>query len=118
MNGIFKRPNVTNHLDSLKRYRTRGGPVGGRQFPSELDEVQTRIMQLHGQVKQTSADASADIRKAVSELETKMDLAGNKVLAIHSATASSWTQVKSQTVVTMHDHRDSLTRTLSHFPSR
>lgn len=90
-----------------------------RKVQSELDEMQTRITQLHGQVKQTSADARADIQKAVSELEKKMDLAGKKVLAIHSATASSWTQVKSKTAVTMDDHRDSLTRTLSsHLPAR
>lgn len=118
MNGIFKRPNLTNHLDPLKGYRTRGGPVGGRQFPSELDGVQTGITQLHGQVKQTSADAGADIQKAVSELEKKMDLAGKEVLPIHSATVSAWTEMKSKTAVMMDDHRDSLTRPLSHFPSR
>jgi predicted short-subunit dehydrogenase-like oxidoreductase (DUF2520 family) len=89
MNGIFKWLNVTNHLESLKGYRMRGGPV-----------------------------ARADIQKAIRELEKKKDLAGKQVLDIHSVTASTWEQMKSQTAVAMDDHRDSLTRTLSHFPPR
>lgn len=90
-----------------------------RKVQSELDEMQTRITQLRGQVKQTSAHARADIQKTISELEKKKDLAGQKVQDIHYSTASSWTQVKSKTAVTMDDHRDSLTRTLSsHLPSR
>ena len=105
-------------VTATKDYTIQQKEALQRKFQSKLDEVQIRITQLHGQVKQTSADARADIQKTVSELEKKMDLAGKKVLDIHSGTASSWEQVQSKMAVTMGNHRDSLTRTLSHFPSR
>jgi myosin heavy subunit len=89
-----------------------------RKVQSELDEVQTRITQLREQVRQTSAEGRADIQKAISELEKKRDLAEKKLQDIHSATASSWEQAKLKTAVAMDDLRESLTRTLSHFPSR
>jgi hypothetical protein len=54
----------------------------------------------------------------VEELKKKKDLASKKVEAIHSATASSWEQVKAKTLDAMDDLRDSLNRALSHFPSR
>jgi hypothetical protein len=52
------------------------------------------------------------------ELEKKKDLANKKAQEIHSATASSWEQVKSKTSAAMDDLRDAVNRTLSHFPSR
>lgn len=89
-----------------------------RKVQSELDEVQARITQLRGQVKHASAEARADIQKAIGELEQKKALAEKKVQDVHSATASSWEQVKVKTAAAMDDLRDSLTRTLSRFPSR
>jgi Skp family chaperone for outer membrane proteins len=89
-----------------------------RKFQSELDEMQKRITQLRGQVKHASAEARTDIQKAIEDLEKKRDLAEKKVHDIHSATASSWDQVKTKTAVAMEDLRDSLNRTLSRFPSR
>ena len=105
-------------VTATKDYTIQQKEAFQRKVQSELDEVQTRITQLRGQVKQTSAEARVDIQKAISELEKKKDLAEDKVQDIHSATGSSWEQVKSKTAVAMDDLRDSLTRTLSHFPSR
>jgi hypothetical protein len=48
-----------------------------------------RITQLRGQVNHASAEARADIQKAIEELEKKKDQANKKAEAIHSATASS-----------------------------
>ena len=78
----------------------------------------SRITQLRGQVEHASASARADIQKSIEELEKKKDLASKKVEAIHSATASSWEQVKSKAAAAMDDLRESLNRTLSHLPSR
>jgi len=89
-----------------------------REVQTELDEVQVRITQLRGQIKHASAEARADLQKAIRELEKKKDLANKKIEAIHSATASSWEQVKSKTAAAMNDLRDSLNRALSHLPSR
>jgi esterase/lipase len=89
-----------------------------RKVQTELDEMQVRITQLRGQVKHASAEVRTDIQKAIVELEKKKDLANKKAQDIHSATASSWEQVKSKTAATMDDLRDSVNRTLSHFPSR
>jgi hypothetical protein len=80
--------------------------------------MQVRVTQLRGQVTHTSAEARADVQKAIGELEKKKDLAIIKAQDIHSATASSWEQVKSKTAVAMDDLRDSLTQALSHLPSR
>jgi chromosome segregation ATPase len=109
---------VQEAVTATKDYTIQQKGAFQRKVQSELNEVQTRITQLRGQVKQTSAEARADIQKAISELEMKMDLVEKKVLDIHSATASSWEQMTSKTAVAMNDHRDSLARTLSHFPSR
>ena len=103
---------------AAKDYTIQQKDAFQRKVQSELDEVQTRIMQLRGQVKDASAEARTDIQKAIGELEKKKDLAGEKVQDIHSATASSWEQVKVKTAVAMDDLRDSLTRTLPHLPSR
>jgi hypothetical protein len=45
-----------------------------------------------------------------------MDLALKKAQDIKAATASSWEQVKEKTTAAMDDLRNSLNRTLSHFP--
>ena len=89
-----------------------------RKVQTELDEMQVLITQLRGQVTHTSAEARADIQKAIKELEKKKDLANKKAEAIHSATASSWEQVKLKTAAAMDDLRDSLKRALPHLPSR
>ena len=61
-------------------------------------------------------EAQADVQKAIRELEKKKELAQKKVEDIHSATASSWEQVKSKTAAAMDDLRDSFTRARSHLP--
>ena len=89
-----------------------------RKVQTELDEMQVLITQLRGQVTHTSAEARADIQKAIEELEKKKNLANKKAEDIHSATASSWEQAKSKTEAMMDDLRDSLTRARSYLPSR
>lgn len=89
-----------------------------RKAQAELEDVQQHITRLRGQVEHASAEARVDIQKSIAELEKKKDLASKKLEALHSATASSWEQVKSKAAAAMDDLRDSLNRTLSHFPSR
>ena len=103
-------------VTATKDYTIQQKDAFQRKVQTELDEMQVRIKQLHGQVKHASAEARADIQKAIKELEKKKDLASKKVEAIHSATASSWEQVKSKTEAAMDDLRDSLKRALSHLP--
>ena len=103
-------------VTATKDYTIQQKEAFQRKVQSELDEVQARIAQLRGQVKHTSAETKADIQKAISELEKKKDLGEKKVQDIHSATASSWEQMKLKTSVAMDDLRDSLNRTLSHLP--
>ena len=105
-------------VTATKDYTIQQKDAFQRKVQTELDEMQVRITQLRGQVEHASGEARADIQKAIGELEKKKDLANKKVEAIHSATASSWEQVKSKTAAAMDDLRDSLTRTLSHLPSR
>ena len=105
-------------VTATKDYTIQQKDAFQRKVQSELDEVQVRITQLRGQVNHASAEARMDIQKAIRELEKKKDLAEKKVQDIHSATASSWEQVKTKTTVAMDDLRDSLTRILSRFPSR
>ena len=105
-------------VTATKDYTIQQKDAFRRKVQTELDEMQVRITQLRGQVEHASGEARADIQKAIGELEKKKDLANKKVEAIHSATASSWEQVKSKTAAAMDDLRDSLTRTLSHLPSR
>ena len=89
-----------------------------RTIHTEFDEIQGRIAQLRGQARQASTEGRADIQKAIVELEKKKDQVNKKAHDIHSATAASWEQVKSKTAAAMDDLRDSLTKTLSRFPSR
>jgi TolA-binding protein len=103
-------------VTATKDYTIQQKDVFQRKVQEELDEMQVRITQLRGQVKHASAEARTDIQKAIVELEKKKDLANKKAQDIHSATASSWEQVKSKTAAAMDDLRDSLNRTLSHFP--
>ena len=104
-------------VTASKDYTIQQKDAFQRKVQTELDEIQVRIRQLRGQVKHASAEARADLQKAIKELEKKKDLANKKVKAIHSATASSWEQVKSKTEAAMDDLRDSLKRALSHLPS-
>jgi phosphoenolpyruvate-protein kinase (PTS system EI component) len=103
-------------VTATKDYTIQQKDAFQRKVQTELDEMQVRITQLRGQVKHASAEANADIQKAIVELEKKRDLAQKKVQDIHSATASSWEQVKSKTTAAMDDLRGSLNRTLSHLP--
>jgi ribosome-interacting GTPase 1 len=105
-------------VTATKDYTIQQKDAFQRKVQTELDEMQVRITQLRGQVTHASAEAQADIQKAIGELEKKKDLAQKKAKAIHSATASSWEQVKSKTSAAMDDLRDSLTRARSYFPSR
>jgi signal transduction protein with GAF and PtsI domain len=102
---------------ATKDYTIQQKDAFQRKVQTELDEMKVRIRELRGQVKHASAEARADLQKAIGELEKKKDLANKKVKAIHSATASSWEQVKSKTEAAMADLRDSLTRARSHLPS-
>ena len=101
---------------ATKDYTIQQKDAFQRKVQTELDEMQVRIAQLRGQVTHTSAEARADIQKAIGELEKKKDLASNKAQDIHSATASSWEQVKSKTEAAMDDLRDSLVRARSYLP--
>ena len=103
-------------VTATKDYTIQQKDAFQRKVQTELDEMQVRITQLRGQVEHTSAEARADIQKAIVELEKKKDLAHKKAQDIHSATASSWEQVKSKTSAAMDDLRDSLNRALSHLP--
>ena len=105
-------------VTATKDYTIQQKDAFQRKVQTELDEMQARITQLRGQVKHASAEARADIQKAISELEKKKDLAEKKAQDIHSATASSWEQVKSKTAAAMDDLRASLNQTLSHLSSR
>jgi hypothetical protein len=103
---------------ATKDYTIQQKDAFQRKVQTELGEMEVRITQLRGQVKHASTEARADIQKAIVELEMKNDLAEKKAQEIHSATASSWEQAKLKTAAAMDDLRDSLTRTLTHFPSR
>jgi hypothetical protein len=103
-------------VTATKDYTIHQKDAFQRKVQTELDEVQARITQLRGQVAHASAEARADIQKAVVELEKKKDLAQKKAEDIHSATASSWEQVKSKTSAAMDDLRESLNRAKSHLP--
>jgi ribosome-interacting GTPase 1 len=105
-------------VTATKDYTIQQKDAFQRKVQTELDEMQVRIRQLRGQVKHASAEARADLQKAIGELEKKKNLANKKVHAIDSATASSWEQVKSKTEAAMDDLRDSLTRARSYLPSR
>lgn len=105
-------------LTATKDYTIQQKDAFQRKIQAELDEVQVRIAQLRGQVEHASGEARADIQKAIGDLEKKKDVAKKKAEAIHSATASSWEQVKAKTAAAMDDLRDSLERALSHLPSR
>lgn len=101
---------------ATKDYTIQQKDAFQRKVQAELDEIQVHITKLRGQVNQASTEARTDIQKAIAELEKKRDLAKKKAEDIHSATASSWEQVKSKTAAAMDDLRDSVNRTLSHLP--
>ena len=101
---------------ATKDYTIQQKDAFQRKVQTELGEMEVRITQLRGQVKHASAEARADIQKAISDLEKKKDLAEKKAQEIQSATASSWEQVKSKTSAAMDDLRESLNRAKSHLP--
>ena len=105
-------------VTATKDYTIQQKDAFQRKVQTELDEMKVRIRHLRGQVKHASAEARVDLQKAIKEVEKKKDLASKKVAAIHSATSSSWEQVKSKTEAAMDDLRDSLNRALSYLPSR
>jgi signal transduction protein with GAF and PtsI domain len=103
-------------VTATKDYTIQQKDAFQRKVQAELEEIQVHISKLRGQVDHASAEARTDIQKGISELERKRDLAKKKAEDIHSATASSWEQVKSKTSAAMDDLRDSVNRTLSHLP--
>jgi hypothetical protein len=103
-------------MTATKDYTIQQKDAFQRKVQTELDDMQTRITQLRGQVKHASGEARADIQKTIAELEKKKDLAYKKAEEIHSATASSWDHVKSKTSAAVDDLRDSLNRAISHLP--
>ena len=103
-------------VTATKDYTIQQKDAFQRKVQTELDEIQTHITQLRGQVTHASAEAKADIQKAIEELEKKKDVASKKAQEIQSATASSWEQVKGKTTAAMDDLRHSLNRALSHLP--
>ena len=103
-------------VTATKDYTIQQKDAFQRKVQTELDEMQVRITQLRGQVKNASGKARADIQKTIVELEKKKDLAQKKAEEIHTATAASWEQVKSKTMAAVDDLRDSLNRAISHLP--
>ena len=103
-------------VTATKDYTIQQKDAFQRKIQTELEEIQAHITKLRGQATHASAEAQTDIKKAIVELEKKKDLANKKAQEIHSATASSWEQVKSKTSAAMDDLRDSVNRTLSHLP--
>ena len=103
-------------VTATKDYTIQQKDAFQRKVQTELDEMQSRIAHLRGQVTHASVEAQADIQKAMRELEKKKDLASKKAQDIHSATASSWEQVKSKTAAAMDDLREAFTRAKSHLP--
>src|SRR4026208_1757415 len=103
-------------VTATKDYTIQQKDAFQRKVQAELDEIQVHISKLHGQANHASAEAKADIKKAIAELEKKKALAQKKAADIHSATAASWEQVKSKTAAAMDDLRDSVNRALSHLP--
>jgi hypothetical protein len=103
-------------MTATKDYTIAQKDAFQRKVQTELEEMQARITQLRGQVAHASGEARTDIQKAIAELEKKKDLAYKKAQDIHSATASSWEQVKSKTSAAMDDLRESLNRAKSHLP--
>jgi hypothetical protein len=103
-------------VTATKDYTIQQKDAFQRNVQTELDEIQTHIVRLRGQVTHASEEAKADIQKAIGELEKKKDLASKKAQDIQSATASSWEQVKAKATAAMDDLRHSLNRTLSHLP--
>jgi peptidoglycan hydrolase CwlO-like protein len=101
---------------ATKDYTIQQKDAFQRKVQAELEEIQVHITKLRGQVNHASTEARTDIQKAIAELEKKRDLAKKKAEDIHSATASSWEQVKSKTAAAMDDLRDSVNRTLAHLP--
>lgn len=59
-----------------KEYTIQQKDAFRRKVQTELDEMQVLITQLRGQVTHTSAEARADIQKAIEELEKKKDQIG------------------------------------------
>jgi len=105
-------------VTATKDYTIQQKDAFQRMVQAELDEIQVHITQFRGQVNHASTEARADIQKAIVELEKKKDLATKRSQDVHSATASSWEQVKLKTAAAMDDLRDSVNRTLPHFQSR
>jgi Skp family chaperone for outer membrane proteins len=103
-------------VTATKDYTIQQKDAFQRKVQTELDEIQTHIARLRGQVTHASVEAKADIQKAIEELEKKKDLASKKSQDIQSATASSWERVKAKTTAAMDDLRHSLNRALSHLP--
>jgi len=101
---------------ATKDYTIQQKDAFQQKIQSELDEMQVGISRLQERVKHMSGEARTDIKKAIVELERKSDLAQKKTEEVHSATASSWEQVKSKTAAAVDDLRDSLNRTISHLP--
>lgn len=105
-------------VTATKDYTLQQKDAFQRKIQAELDDVQQQITRLRGQVEHASEAARGDIQQSIGELEKKKDLAHKKIEALHSATASSWEQVKSKAAAAMDDLRDSLNQTLSHLPTR
>ena len=103
-------------VTATKDYTIQQKDAFQRKVQTELDEMHVRMTQLRGQVAHASAEAQRDIQNAFVELEKKKELAQKKAEDIHSATASSWEQVKSKTAAAMDDLRDAFTRAKSHLP--
>ena len=103
-------------VTATKDYTIQQKDAFQRKVQAELDEMQVHITQLRTQVAHASAEARTDIQKAIEDLEKKKNLAHKKAEDIHSATASSWEQVKSKTSAAVDDLRDSLNRTISRLP--
>jgi hypothetical protein len=101
---------------ATKDYTIQQKDAFQRKIQTELEEIQVHITKLRGQATHASAEAQTDIKKAIVELEKKKDLANKKAQEIHSATASSWEQVKSKTSAAMDDLRESINRAKSHLP--
>lgn len=103
-------------VTATKDYTIQQKDAFQRKIQSELAEMQVGISRLHERVKHMSGEVRTDIKKAIVELEGKSDLAQKKTEDIHSATASSWEQVKSKTAAAVDDLRESLNRAISHLP--
>lgn len=103
-------------VEATKQYTIQQKETFQKAVRSELIDLQARIAELQKKTDAVSAEARAEMQKALKELEGKKEEAKKKLEELNESTSSTWGRLKDGMNAAVEDLKKSYKETVSKLP--